>query len=115
MNHIYKVVFNRALGAWVAVSELTKSYKKRASATAVAAALVAGLLSPFAQASETASRVENERENVCPDKLAADYYFRVTTTNTGEKEDLEHYRGCPDGNVEAACPNTEMNVGGITD
>ena len=45
MNHIYKVVFNRALGAWVAVSELTKSYKKRASATAVAAALVAGLLS----------------------------------------------------------------------
>ena len=111
MNHIYKVVFNRALGAWVAVSELTKSYKKRASATAVAAALVAGLLSPFAQASETASRGENERENVGPDKLAADYYFRVTTTNTGEKEDLEHYRGCPDGNVEAACPNTEMNVG----
>ena len=111
MNHIYKVVFNRALGAWVAVSELTKSYKKRASATAVAVALVAGLLSPFAQASETASRGENERENVGPDKLAADYYFRVTTTNTGEKEDLEHYRGCPDGNVEAACPNTEMNVG----
>ncbi|WP_081450773.1 ESPR domain-containing protein [Neisseria cinerea] len=53
MNHIYKVVFNRALGAWVAVSELTKSHKKRASATAVAVTLVAGLLSPFAQATKT--------------------------------------------------------------
>ena len=60
MNHIYKVVFNHALGAWVAVSELTKSYKKRASATAVAAALVAGLLSPFAQASGGTSDGENE-------------------------------------------------------
>ena len=111
MNHIYKVVFNHALGAWVAVSELTKSYKKRASATAVAAALVAGLLSPFAQASTDGLDGENARENVGPDKLAADYYFRVTTTNTGEKEDLEHYRGCTDGNVAGACPNTEMNVG----
>ena len=53
MNHIYKVVFNHALGAWVAVSELTKSYKKRASATAVAVALVAGMLSPFAEATST--------------------------------------------------------------
>ncbi|MGI3294701.1 ESPR domain-containing protein [Neisseria sp. SLRRB23] len=40
MNRVYKVVFNHALGAWVAVSELTKSHKKRASATAVAVALL---------------------------------------------------------------------------
>ncbi|BCL67778.1 hypothetical protein Hhaem_14910 [Haemophilus haemolyticus] len=38
-------------------------------------------------------------------------YFRVTTTNVGEAEDLEHYRGCPDGNVDSACPDTEMNIG----
>ncbi|HHK5607174.1 TPA: ESPR-type extended signal peptide-containing protein, partial [Neisseria cinerea] len=55
MNRVYKVVFNHALGAWVAVSELTKSHKKRASATAVAVALVAGMLSPFAEASIGAS------------------------------------------------------------
>lgn len=55
MNRVYKVVFNHALGAWVAVSELTKSHKKRASATAVAVALVAGMLSPFAEASTSAS------------------------------------------------------------
>ncbi|WP_308084779.1 ESPR-type extended signal peptide-containing protein [Neisseria polysaccharea] len=54
MNRVYKVVFNHALGAWVAVSELTKSHKKRASAT-VAIAVLATLLSATAQASETAS------------------------------------------------------------
>ena len=109
MNTILRIVWNEAAQAWVAVSELTKKHKKRASATAVAAALVAGMLSPFAQATETASDVA--RENVGPDKLKTDYYFRVTTTNTGEKEDLEHYRGCTDGNVQGACPDTEMNVG----
>ena len=109
MNKIFRIVWNEAAQAWVAVSELTKKHKKRASATAVAAALVAGMLSPFAQASKTASR--EEHENVGPDKLKTDYYFRVTTANTGEEEDLEHYAGCPDGNVEDACPDTEMNVG----
>ncbi|WP_239649443.1 hypothetical protein, partial [Haemophilus parainfluenzae] len=43
--------------------------------------------------------------------MGTDYYFRVTTTNTGEPENSDHYRGCPDGNVEGACPDTEMNVG----
>ena len=51
MNKIFRLVWNEAAQAWVAVSELTKSHKKRASATAVAATLVAGMLSPFAQAS----------------------------------------------------------------
>jgi len=83
MNKIFRIVWNEAAQAWVAVSELTKKHKKRASVTAVAVALVAGVLSPFAQASETASR--EEHENVGPDKLKTDYYFRVTTTNTGEE------------------------------
>ena len=63
MNRVYKVVFNHALGAWVAVSELTKSHKKRASATAVAVALVAGVLSPFAEASKSASGFGVDSDN----------------------------------------------------
>ena len=55
MNKIFRIVWSEVSQAWIAVSELTKSHKKRASATAVAVALVAGMLSPFAEASETAS------------------------------------------------------------
>ncbi|EHO48833.1 ESPR-type extended signal peptide-containing protein, partial [Haemophilus sp. oral taxon 851] len=55
MNKIFRIVWNEAAQAWVAVSELTKKHKKRASVTAVAVALVAGMLSPFAEASETAA------------------------------------------------------------
>ncbi|WP_118800508.1 ESPR domain-containing protein [Haemophilus haemolyticus] len=100
MNKIFRIVWNEAAQAWVAVSELTKKHKKRASVTAVAAALVAGMLSPFAQATEGASSGENEHENVAPDKLKTDYYFRVTTTNTGETSDGGNtYTTCPDGNV----------------
>lgn len=55
MNKIFRIVWNEAAQAWVAVSELTKKHKKRASVTAVAATLVAGMLSPFAQASNTDS------------------------------------------------------------
>ena len=55
MNKIFRIVWNEAAQAWVAVSELTKKHKKRASVTAVAAALVAGMLSPFAEASTTSS------------------------------------------------------------
>ena len=55
MNKIFRIVWNEAAQAWVAVSELTKKHKKRASVTAVAAALVAGMLSPLAEASSTDS------------------------------------------------------------
>ena len=55
MNKIFRIVWNEAAQAWVAVSELTKKHKKRASVTAVAVALVAGMLSPFAEASSTDS------------------------------------------------------------
>ena len=33
MNKIFRIVWNEAAQAWVAVSELTKKHKKRASAT----------------------------------------------------------------------------------
>lgn len=62
MNKIFRIVWNEAAQAWVAVSELTKKHKKRASVTAVAAALVAGMLSPLAEASNTVSDGANESE-----------------------------------------------------
>ena len=107
MNKIFRIVWNEAAQAWVAVSELTKKHKKRASVTAVAAALVAGMLSPFAEASGG----EHEGENLAPSELGTDYYFRVTTANTGEPDDLDHYNGCRNGNADSACPDTEMNIG----
>lgn len=106
MNKIFRIVWNEAAQAWVAVSELTKKHKKRASATAVAAALVVGLLSPFAEATKNESE---PLKNLAPGELGTDNYFRVTTTNTGDPND--GYLGCPNGNVEAACPDTEMNIG----
>ena len=108
MNKIFRIVWSEVSQAWIAVSELTKSHKKRASATAVAVALVAGMLSPFAEASNTESDLA---KNLEPSELGTDYYFRVTTTNTGEPDDLKHYNGCQNGNVEIACPDTEMNIG----
>ena len=45
--------------------------------------------------------------------MKTNYYFRVTTTNSGEPEDIDHYPGCLDGNVAGACPNTEMNIGAL--
>lgn len=112
MNKIFRIVWNEAAQAWVAVSELTKKHKKRASATAVAAALVAGLLSPFAEASfggvgGGAAPLTNPE----PSKLGTDYYFRVMTTNVGEENNGDHYSGCRNGNVDGLCPNTEMNIG----
>jgi len=44
MNKIFRIVWNEAAQAWVAVSELTKTRKKRASAT-VATAVLATVLS----------------------------------------------------------------------
>ena len=91
-------------------SELTKKHKKRASATAVAVALVAGVLSPFAEAGFGESGGgPAPLTNPEPKDLGTEHYFRVTTTNTGDKND--GYLGCPDGNVDGACPETEMNIG----
>ena len=93
-------------------SELTKKHKKRASATAVAVALVAGVLSPFAEAGFGESGGgPAPLTNPEPKDLGTEHSFRVTTTNTGEPDDLKHYNGCQNGNVEIACPDTEMNIG----
>ena len=54
MNKIFRIVWSEVSQAWVAVSELTKSHKKRASAT-VATAILATALSATVQASESAS------------------------------------------------------------
>ena len=70
------------------------------------------MLSPFAEASENASGIgKSPLPNVTPDDLKTNYYFRVTPTNTGEPEVNDYYRGCTEGNVESACPDTEMNIG----
>jgi|GEM_PF-1248600 len=59
MNKIFRIVWNEAAQAWVAVSELTKKHKKRASAT-VATAVLATVLSAAVQASVGASGGANE-------------------------------------------------------
>ncbi|MBV7433840.1 autotransporter outer membrane beta-barrel domain-containing protein [Cardiobacteriaceae bacterium TAE3-ERU3] len=54
MNHIYKTVWNEALGSWVAVSELSKSHSTRSSSikvfSVVSLAAIAAVLSPSAHA-----------------------------------------------------------------
>lgn len=54
MNKIFRIVWSEVSQAWVAVSELTKSHKKRASAT-VATAVLAMVLSTGVQASSNSS------------------------------------------------------------
>ena len=56
MNKIFRIVWNEAAQAWVAVSELTKTHKKRASAT-VATAVLATVLSAAVQATGNDSGV----------------------------------------------------------
>ncbi|WP_127213159.1 ESPR-type extended signal peptide-containing protein [Neisseria meningitidis] len=52
MNKIYRIIWNSALNAWVAVSELTRNHTKRASAT-VKTAVLATLLFATVQANAT--------------------------------------------------------------
>lgn len=96
MNKIFRIVWNEAAQAWVAVSELTKTHKKRASATAVAAALVAGLLSPFAGATVTAAGESHEFDPADPpsfnDELKHEDNYKfslvVVDENGGVKTDF---------------------------
>ncbi|WP_118776021.1 YadA family autotransporter adhesin [Haemophilus haemolyticus] len=62
MNKIFRIVWSEVSQAWVAVSELTKSHKKRASAT-VATAILATALSATVQASESASNWGSNPDN----------------------------------------------------
>ncbi|HEZ4654736.1 TPA: YadA family autotransporter adhesin [Neisseria meningitidis] len=63
MNKIYRIIWNSALNAWVAVSELTRNHTKRASAT-VKTAVLATLLFATVQANATDEDGEEELESV---------------------------------------------------
>ncbi|HEZ6728111.1 TPA: YadA family autotransporter adhesin [Neisseria meningitidis] len=63
MNKIYRIIWNSALNAWVAVSELTRNHTKRASAT-VKTAVLATLLFATVQANATNEDEEEELESV---------------------------------------------------
>ncbi|CKL52056.1 autotransporter NhhA [Neisseria meningitidis] len=63
MNKIYRIIWNSALNAWVAVSELTRNHTKRASAT-VKTAVLATLLFATVQANATDEDEEEELESV---------------------------------------------------
>ena len=97
-----------AAQAWVAVSELTKKHKKRASVTAVAATLVAGMLSPFAQASSTDS--EPGSANFKPsdppsfdDKLEVEDKYKFGLVVVGD-----------DGAVKTKFGSTDEEAGKVT-
>lgn len=65
MNKIFNVIWNVVTQTWVVVSELTRAYTKRASAT-VAVAVLATLLSATVQASN--SQTVKSSLNVYGDK-----------------------------------------------
>ncbi len=46
MNHIYRTVWNAALGAWVAVAELARSHSRSSAAASATATAAVGLLVP---------------------------------------------------------------------
>jgi len=46
MNHIYRTVWNAALGAWVAVAELARSHSRSSAAASASATAAVGLLVP---------------------------------------------------------------------
>ena len=108
MNKIFRIVWNEAAQAWVAVSELTKKHKKRASVTAVAATLVAGMLSPFAQASNTDSEPGSANFNPSDppsfdDKLEVEDKYKFGLVVVGD-----------DGAVKTKFGSTDEEAGKVT-
>lgn len=85
MNKIYRIIWNSALNAWVAVSELTRNHTKRASAT-VATAVLATLLSATVQASTTDEDDEDDEELEPVQRTAPVLSFHSDKEGTGEKE-----------------------------
>ncbi|HEZ3254057.1 TPA: YadA family autotransporter adhesin [Neisseria meningitidis] len=85
MNKIYRIIWNSALNAWVAVSELTRNHTKRASAT-VATAVLATLLFATVQANAT----DDDDLYLEPvQRTAVVLSFRSDKEGTGEKEGTE--------------------------
>ncbi|HGH0051120.1 TPA: YadA-like family protein [Neisseria meningitidis] len=85
MNKIYRIIWNSALNAWVAVSELTRNHTKRASAT-VKTAVLATLLSATVQANATDEEDDEELEPVV--RTAPVLSFHSDKEGTGEKEEV---------------------------
>lgn len=83
MNKIYRIIWNSALNAWVAVSELTRNHTKRASAT-VKTAVLATLLSATVQANATDEDEEEELEPVVRSALVLQ--FMIDKEGNGENE-----------------------------
>ncbi|HEZ3699716.1 TPA: YadA family autotransporter adhesin [Neisseria meningitidis] len=84
MNKIYRIIWNSALNAWVAVSELTRNHTKRASAT-VATAVLATPLFATVQASTTDDD-DLYLEPVV--RTAPVLSFHSDKEGTGEKEEV---------------------------
>lgn len=85
MNKIYRIIWNSALNAWVAVSELTRNHTKRASAT-VATAVLATLLFATVQVSTT----DDDDLYLEPvQRTAPVLSFHADSEGTGEKEVTE--------------------------
>ncbi|MEX4585253.1 Hia/Hsf adhesin N-terminal domain-containing protein [Haemophilus influenzae] len=82
MNKIFNVIWNVVTQTWVVVSELTRAYTKRASAT-VAVAVLATLLSATVQAS---NNVVEEDENLEPVKRSYVGNIEADKEGTGELE-----------------------------
>ncbi|HGH0152550.1 TPA: YadA family autotransporter adhesin [Neisseria meningitidis] len=83
MNKIYRIIWNSALNAWVAVSELTRNHTKRASAT-VETAVLATLLFATVQANATDEDEEEELEPVVRSALVLQ--FMIDKEGNGENE-----------------------------
>lgn len=86
MNKIYRIIWNSALNAWVAVSELTRNHTKRASAT-VKTAVLATLLSATVQANATDEEDEEDLDPV--QRTVAVLIVNSDKEGTGEKEKVE--------------------------
>ncbi|WP_127245361.1 ESPR-type extended signal peptide-containing protein [Neisseria meningitidis] len=83
MNKIYRIIWNSALNAWVAVSELTRNHTKRASAT-VETAVLATLLFATVQANATDTDEDDELEPVVRSALVLQ--FMIDKEGNGEIE-----------------------------
>lgn len=88
MNKIYRIIWNSALNAWVAVSELTRNHTKRASAT-VKTAVLATLLFATVQANATDTDTDEDEELESVVRSALVLKFMIDKEGTGEKEVTE--------------------------
>lgn len=83
LNHTFRLVWNAALGAWVAVAEITRSRGKR-NARSSAAAVFAILLAPV-QAQPSATQLPTEGSIVAGSGSIQQHGSAMTVTQTSQK------------------------------